>query len=256
MGKMEAPAVNVHPDSFIGTVMAVEGIADAAALLHGPDGCRKNLSSLSGKVYPRDPPADSGLSVPYYRGIPRVPCTEILSDDYISGAEHKVADALSFVCEREKGPVAIVCTPGASLIGDDINKAIRDCGAENRALNLDADTASGTCAGGLDSALARIADFLIKEPCEKKKGTVNVLGVNILTKDWISVREEFENVLGLMDLDIICFLGAGCTSDEIRASAGAEYNIVLSPEYCGKTSEYYEKKYGIKPVGLGYAPVG
>ena len=248
--------LNVHPDGFIGTVIAVEGIADATTLLHGPDGCRKNLSSLSSKVFPGKPSVRNDLSTPYFHGMDRVPCTGVLSDDYISGAQRKVHDALAFVSEKTGGLVAVVCTPGASLIGDDVGKAIGDLGLESRVIDLGPSQISLTCAEGMDLALRRIAEFLIQTPAHKVAGTVNVLGLSVITKDWTAVRAEFAEVLGLIGLKVNCFLGAGCTTEEVRSSAESEFNIVLCPEYCRETSRYYEERLGIPSVGLGYAPVG
>ncbi len=246
----------VKPDGFIGTVMAAEGIADSTTLLHGPDGCRKNLSVLSSKVFPREPIKGMNISTPYYHSMPRVPNTGIISTDYIVGAQGKLSDALGFVGKYEKNMICVVCTPGASLIGDDVEKAIRDSGVGCMVLSLDSSLISRSCGEGMDETLAKIAGQVIEAPGERVEGTVNVLGLTVLTKDWTSVRKELDEILGLMGLKVACYLGAGCTTDDIRASASAEFNIVLSPEYSRVTSQLYGDRFGIPSIGLGYAPVG
>ena len=250
--------MKVKSDGFIGTVMASEGISDATTLLHGPDGCRKNLASLSSKVYYRPPQGRFTISTPYYHGMPRVPCTGVISTDYIVGAQKKLADALKFVGGYEKGLITVVCTPGASLIGDDQEKSIREAGLEGRVVCLDSGLISKSCGEGMDRTLQHIADSLIESSwaAPKEEGTVNVLGLNVLTKDWRSVRKEFDEILGLMGLKVTCYLGAGCTTEEIRRSATAEYNIVVAPEYSRVTAEFYQERFGIPSVTIGYAPVG
>ncbi|AMK14497.1 nitrogenase component 1 type oxidoreductase [methanogenic archaeon mixed culture ISO4-G1] len=246
----------VKPDGFIGTVMAAEGIADSTTLLHGPDGCRKNLSVLSNKVFPRDNCCKFDMGTPYYHNMPRLPCTGIISTDYIVGAQGKLSDALRFVSQYEDNMITVVSSPGASLIGDDVNKAINDSGFESLALALDSSLISKSCGYGMDRTLEKIADFIIKDARPTVKDTVNILGLNVLSKDWQTVRKELDEILGSLGLKVTCYLGAGCTVDEIRRSASAEFNVILSPEYSKETASYYKRRFGIPAICLGYAPVG
>ena len=244
----------VNPDGFIGAVMAVEGIEDATVLMHGPDGCRKNLTSLSNKVYPREGPRID-LGTPYYRGLNRIPCTGIVSTDYIHGAYRKLEDALRFIQTREKGLIVVIPSPGASLIGDDVSKAIRECGLEDRAMVMDSNLISMPINLGMDKALLKIVSTVASDQ-EKVKNRVNVLGLNILMKDWKAAKEFVNTILALMGLEPGCFLGAGCTLEEIRRSPSAEYNLIIAPEYCTEIAQFYEERFGVKTIDMGYSPVG
>ncbi|MDR1691115.1 MAG: nitrogenase component 1 [Candidatus Methanoplasma sp.] len=243
------------PDGFIGAVMAIEGISDAAVLLHGPDGCRKNLTVLSNKSYPRPEPG-CGVGMPYYRGYPRVPCTGVLSMDYIHGAYEKLRDALDFVKAKNNSFVAVVCSPGASLIGDDCSKAIEECGISDKAIILDAHVLSGPFSDGMDLTIARVIEKLSSERSSPIEDSVNILGLNILTKDWRTAVEEFRTIFELMGLKVICCVGAGSSIEEMRESVNAQYNIVLCPEYARTTASFYLERYGIESISLGYSPVG
>lgn len=246
--------MKVRPDGFIGMVMGIEGISDATTLMHGPDGCRKNLTVLSSKCYPRGQ-SHVDMSTPYYRGMPRIPCTGVVSSDYIFGSYRKVVEALTFLKEESPGMVVIVSTPGASLIGDDCQKAIAECGMEGIAMAMDADSISHPLGYGFDRTMSEIASRFANAGA-KQKGRVNVLGANVLMKDWPTIVEEFSHMLSLMGLEVGCFLGAGCTVEEIRQSGTAEFNIVLLPEYAERTTETYERLFGTPSVSPGFAPVG
>ena len=243
----------VRPDGFIGAVMAIEGISDAHVLLHGPDGCRKNLAVLSGHCYPRDRNVDA--SGPYFRGSPRVPCTGVESSDYIFGSYRKVVDALEALKRTDAGLVAVMPTPGASLIGDDCGRAIDETGMTYRAFALDATSERGPMAHGFDRAISEAVRKLAV-PKERRKGTVVLLGVSVLMKDWTTVVEEFSDLLALMGLEVVCVPGAGSSTEDIRSSLDAEFAVVLCPEYASATAELYRDTYSVRVVSPGYSPVG
>ena len=245
----------VKPDGFFGVTMAIEGIKDSAVLMHGPEGCRKNLWALTMKVFPRRD-ASVNMRTPYYMGSPRIPCTDLESCDYIYGAYDRVFDALQHVKERDPGLVAVVCSPGASLIGDDCQKAVDECGLSDRALVLDADLSSKPINVGIDLTLRRAVEKLAPRVEKKREGTAVLLGNHVLQKDWESVNEEMSRILGLMGIEVICCLGAGSTVEEIRRSSEAEFAIVICPEYAIETAELYRERYGAVTVVPDLSPIG
>lgn len=247
--------MDARPDGFVGAIMAIEGIKDAEVILHGPDGCRKNLNILSSKSYPR-PKENMNIGVPFYRGSSRIPCTGIISTDYIYGSYDKIESALEFVGRGDSEFIAVVCSPGASLIGDDCNKAISVNKLDSRAISLDASMMSEPLSYGIDHMLADMVSLLAPSDHIMEKNTVNILGLSVLQKDWPTVIEEFTEILSLMGLKVICTLGAGCTIDEVKRSVNAEYDLVLCPEYADETSKLYTEEYGIKEISLGYSPIG
>ncbi len=198
----------VKPDGFFGVTMAIEGIKDSTVLMHGPEGCRKNLWALTNKVYPRKD-RSINMMTPYYRGSARIPCTDLESCDYIYGAYDRVYDALQYIKERDPQFVAIVCSPGASLIGDDCNKAIDENGLTDRAIVLDADLSSKPINVGIDLTLTRVLEKLDQTKERTREGTAVLLGNHVLQKDWESVNEEMCHILDLMGIEVICCLGAG-----------------------------------------------
>lgn len=245
----------VKPDGFFGVTMAIEGIADSTVLMHGPEGCRKNLWALTGKVYPRRD-RSVNMMTPYYRGSARIPYTDLESSDYIYGAYDRVFEALQYIKERDAQFIAVVCSPGASLIGDDCQKAIDENGLSDRAIVLDADLSSKPINVGIDLTLRRVLEKLSPEKLPVEKDTAVLLGNHVLQKDWESVNEEMSHILSLMGIRVICCVGAGCTVKEMRESSRAEFAIAVCPEYAMRTAQFYSENYGMKPVIPEYSPVG
>ena len=244
----------VRPDGFIGAVMAIEGIADAQVLLHGPDGCRKNLTVLSKHCFPRG--RRTGAGEQFFKGLSRIPCTDVVSSDYIFGSYGKVVKALDSLKSCGAGLIAVIPTPGAALIGDDCYRAIRESGTEDLAFVLDASPKGGPLSHGFDRAICEAVRRTAAPKGDRRKDAVVLLGVSILMKDWTAVVDEFSELLSLMGLEVVCVPGAGSSSEEIANSVDAEYGIVLCPEYAVLTSELYESGYGVRIVSLGYSPIG
>ncbi|MBR4227091.1 MAG: hypothetical protein IKR86_10090 [Candidatus Methanomethylophilaceae archaeon] len=245
----------VKPDGFFGVTMAIEGIKDSTVLMHGPEGCRKNLWALTNKVYPRKDRSITRMT-PYYGGSARIPCTDLESSDYIYGAYDRVFDALQYIKERDPGFVAVVCSPGASLIGDDCQKAIDEAGLGDRAIVLDAELSSKPINVGIDLTLRRVLEKLDQPAGGVRRNTAVLLGNHVLQKDWESVNEEMSHILALMGIEVVCCLGAGSSVEDIRGSVDAEFAIAVCPEYSLRTAEYYRERYGMATIVPDCSPVG
>ncbi len=243
------------PDGLTGAIMAVEGISDAAVMLHGPGGCRIRHMVLSTAVYPREDP-DRGSFTPYYYGYPRVPSTYLDEYDYINGAFYKSEEGLETIGSRSPSLIAVIDSPGASLIGDDHDRAIRDNDLGGIAMRITIPTASVPAPEACGKTLEEVMEFLDPPERVERKGTVNILGLSLMDKDWRAAREELEDIVQSMGLEVICVPGAGSSVKEMVDSVNAEFNIVVCPEMCSGLLEWYERR-GVgtirSPAG---APVG
>lgn len=245
------------PDGLDGAIMAVESISDAVAFLHGPGGCRVRLMVHSTAVFPRltgEP--DENYYVPYYNGYPRVPATYLDEYDYINGAYYKVEEGLGVLDSKDPSLVVIINSPGAALIGDNHERAIIEAGMTDRAIYMDESLVSMPMAPSYGHTLAAIMGHLDPERDDVHDKRVILLGLTILDKDWLYVRDELSDMLGSMGLHVMCAPGAGASLDDLRDSVNAEYAVVVCPEACSGLSDYYASK-GVKVVSspMG-APVG
>ncbi len=242
------------PDGFTGAVMGAEGVPDAAVLLHGPGGCRVRHMVHSSATLHRPQDSWDGSRVPYFYGYPRVPATYLDGYDFINGALYKLEEAVPIVEGTGPSVIVMVDSPGAGLIGDDHRRAVEGTGVPT--VIVDGSLASVPVSEGFDSVLTDIMDALDPPDAETEAGTVNLLGLSILDKDWRAAREEMESLLGEMGLRVIATPGAGSSASELADSVRAETNVAVCPEMCAGLSRWYDGR-GIRSVrSPAGAPVG
>lgn len=227
-------------DGFTGAIMAVESITDGIALLHGPGGCRVRHMVYSTAVFPRQEDSGDYLMSPYFCGYPRVPATYLDEYDFVNGAMYKLDEALPAIAARDPGIVVVIDSPGAALIGDDVSAAISDSPLSGKAVHMDESLVSEPCSFGYGYTLKRVMTYLAPERRDVRKGTVILLGLSILDKDWRSGRDELIDMVESMGLEIVCTPGADASVSQLRESVNAEFGVMVCPEMCAGLSDYYE----------------
>ncbi|MBQ3685303.1 MAG: hypothetical protein II933_02750 [Candidatus Methanomethylophilaceae archaeon] len=236
----------LEPSGFIGAAMAVQGIRDATVVLHGQNGCRKGLlasQSLLVRTEERD-----GR---FYGKEGAIPYSNIRPEDYYRGTLEKLEDVMGHLSSEGYGLRVVMCSPGISLVGDDLRKV-----GSSDSMILDTDDLPEDCPSGFDSCIRGIVEHLTPEQGERIPNGVNIIGLSIMHKDWASYCHELSHLLKDAGFMIVCVLGAGCSTEDIRASANASYNIVVDPAYAGETSELYESRFGIPSISIGECPIG
>ncbi len=251
------------PDGLTGAIMAIEGIPDAATFLHGPGGCRIRHMVLSSAVFPHDgrmgddsAPYYYNDIVPYYFGYPRVPASYLDEYDFINGAYYKSEEGLGTIAMNGPSIIVIIDSPGAALIGDDHSRAIRENGLEDRVMHTDESLASMPAPVACGHTLRRVMDFLDPPRDVVRKGTVNLLGLSVLDKDWRAAREELVGLVESMGLEVLCTPGADSPVKDLIGSMEAEFNVVVCPEMCAGLSHWYESRGIPSIVSPAGAPVG
>ncbi|MDI9394200.1 MAG: nitrogenase component 1 [Euryarchaeota archaeon] len=248
------------PDAFTGSILAVEGIKDAAVILNGPTGCKLHHGFLSDRQFPRESSHDPlAFQDKFYFGQPRVPCTGLDGEDYIHGSLEKFEMALAAIAAKEKGLLMVINSPGASLVGDDLESVIKKMGMQNRCFVVENPGLSLPAAQGFENvALALLEHMKLQSsqlPVNPKK--VNLIGLSLLHKHWEGSVMEMKRLLSFLDLEVGAVFLAGTSLNEIKESGDAACNIVLFPEYGRRIADWYRKNFGtpavLSPLG---APVG
>lgn len=246
------------PDAFTASILTVEGIKDASALLNGPTGCKIYHSFLSDRHFPRgashDPMAFQGE---FYFGQLRVPSTYLDWEDYVEGSLEKLEKLLSTVAEKNNDLLAVINSPGASLIGDDLETALKKSGVSERCFTVDCAGFSLPAPIGFENTGLAILEHLDLKPLSRKENRVNIIGLSILHKHWEGTVAELKKLLSLLGLEVGAVLFAGTSVEELKNSSSSACNIVLFPEYGQKIAEWYRERFGIpsvlSPMGV---PVG
>ncbi|MBR7005373.1 MAG: hypothetical protein IKH98_00345 [Candidatus Methanomethylophilaceae archaeon] len=246
---------SVRPDGLVGALMAAEGFEGVETVLHGPGGCRFRYMRLAQELYPRDGALSCPRDRAFYFGSPRIPCTFLDEDDYIYGGSYNLAEALEEVAKGGSRMIVIE-SPATALIGDDIQGCISGHGLEGRAMPFRKHLVSMPMNEGFDELCREYVEFLSPRKEEKIPGTVNLLGLPILCRDWKGSLEEVSRILGMMGLRVTSSIGSGCSYEDVMRSSTAEFDISVFPEFCVSTAELYRDRFGIECNSCCFAPVG
>jgi nitrogenase molybdenum-iron protein alpha/beta subunit len=242
-----------RPRGLLGYMLAFEGVSDAATIVHGPTGCKQYPADFSEKSFrTRDEKSVRDLfsfEEKYYFFQPRIPCTYLDGDTFVSGASERLQDLYSLVVSKKPGLIGVINSPGASLIGEDLTK-----------LRSDIPTAvcespgySHSMSEGFQDGVIEIVRTLCKGPSSKKKG-VCILGMGIWQHRWEDSLREIRRMLGLCGIEVTAAVCAGSSAEEIAKLPSSELNIVISEEFGKRVAEYCKESFGTDYV-CGY-PLG
>lgn len=244
----------IGPDGFTGAVMAVESVPGAAVLMHGPGGCRVRTSLLSMSLVPREDRRWGEYGEPYYSGYSRVPASYIDGEDYIGGAVRKLEDALEYVRRGGYRLIAVIDSPGASLMADNHMAAIRDLGVSDGTIVLEIPIMSAPVRRTYGRTLAEVIRQIDPAP-GRRLGTVLLIGLTVMDASWQDAKDELSSYLEDMGLEVLCAPGAGASVEELAESVKAEFAVAVCPESCDGLSDLY-RSMGVTVFLPQEAPVG
>jgi nitrogenase molybdenum-iron protein alpha/beta subunit len=244
---------SISPDSLTGAIFALEGFRDACVILNGPTGCKFYHSAISESQFPRglegDPARYAG---DFYFGQSRVPCTYLDGYDYVFGSGEKLSALLRRAAAEDCKLIAVVNSPGAALIGDDLERLLAREISGLPCLTIENTGYSGAFGTGYQNALLRALDKAAYGPDRDEAGpgmgaekTVNLLGMCIYQKHYDENAKTLERLLALCGIDVLSAPGAGGDFRRLFRSAGARLNVAVYPEYAGRIAQRYESLYAI-----------
>jgi nitrogenase molybdenum-iron protein alpha/beta subunit len=248
----------IQPDGFTGALLACESVLDGAVILHGPTGCRGHHSALSERAFPRDiSPEKLNFLEPFYFGQPRIPTTYLDGDDFVFGAREKLVKALKESMNRNPSLVAVVNSPGAALIGDNIVQSVSEAGISIPCAVVEMPTLSCSLAEGYQQGLIAMLQSLSLPACAPEARTVVLIGLSIAHRHWDGSLAELRRLLALCGIEVVCALGAGSSVEEYRRIPRAACYAVVCDEYADRIGLWLNERYRgtIAASTLG-APVG
>ena len=226
---------SISPDSTSGIIFAMESVSNGTTLLNGPTGCKFYHGAVADykraffhNLNPLDFPDK------YYFGQPRVPCTFLDKRDYVYGSSEKLIEGLRFIEERgESEFVAIVNTPGAALIGDDLEGIITKSQVKLPVLAVESPGFSEGFITGYKAGLIRLISYFTKVSKKEKviDDWVNILGLSIYDNYSQGDKDEIKRLLSLCGININCFLGCDADIEQIKNVGKAKLNVVIDKNY-------------------------
>ena len=290
---------SISPDGLTGIIFALEGMKNTIVLLNGPMGCRFYHSTTSGYLMQRPllylPAGENGERVrvdynylnDWFFRQERVPCTYLDGYDYVYSTRDKVREALLFIRENIGFDLlAIVNSPGAALIGDNLLEIARETLGSRRVVMAESPGYSVTFEEGYSEAcLALLSQAGVSLWAEEKKKTaqdtgfqeagfgekrplqeeiqdphpvkkVNILGISIWHRYFEGDIQEIKRLLSLCGIKVNAVLCADCSLEELQNMKNADLNIVLDPEMGTEPAKYLKKQTGVPYYSCSLLPIG
>jgi nitrogenase molybdenum-iron protein alpha/beta subunit len=247
-----------EPDGFFGSILAVEGITDACTILNAPTGCKMHIGELSKDQFRREiGQHDMRWAEEFYFGQDRLPCTYLDDYDYVFGPAEKLEYVFGRVAEKGYSYIAVLNSPGASLIGDDLQRYIDWAQLKTPTLVLDKPHFTEPFESGWIEAACNSIDALTPREMPVVERTVNLVGLSIWHKQWKGSRAELERLLALCGIKVHAVLMADCTVEQIRRLRSAACNVVVHDELGGPLAEHLADRYNMPLVRSEVgAPIG
>jgi nitrogenase molybdenum-iron protein alpha/beta subunit len=257
---------NITPDSFSGALFAVEGIKDACTILNGPTGCKFYHSAIADTQFLRTSTFDPlEYTEGFYFGQSRIPSTYLDSEDYIFGSRDKIAAILRAVVQKGAGLIAVINSPGAALIGDDLRRLLAEEVQGIPSFAMENSGFSGSFASGYQKAIICALDAVKQRKNSNdsniasgissaanssnaenktKKHLINLLGFCIYQKYYAQNYTVLKRLLDLCGIGVNAVPGARDSAAALAKIDQAELNIAVYPEYSLEIAEKLKGSYG------------
>ena len=238
-----------RPDGFIGAVYALEGIEDGATILNGPTGCKLFLSRTAEDQYRREfDYEEMRYAEEFFFQQPRVPCTYLDDYDFVFGASQKLEYVFAIVAEKGYRFIGVLNSPGAALIGDDLERYIEWSGIETPTMVIDKPDFTRNFEEGWTTAVKRVIATLDPTPVATKEKCVNLVGMSIWQKDWQESLKNLTALLAACGVTVHTTVCAGCSVEDLRNLRCAQCNVIVHDELGHGIAEWLEERYGMSLV--------
>jgi nitrogenase molybdenum-iron protein alpha/beta subunit len=248
---------NIGPDSFSGALFAVEGVRDGCTILNGPTGCKFYHSAISDSQFMRQATYSPLEYTEGFFGQPRIPATYLDGHDYVFGSGEKLSNILRMAAGKKYALIAVINSPGATLIGDDLDRFIagETKGASIPCFALENSGFSGAFGSGYQKAMLKVLDVLeLKKETPKGNPAVNLLGLSIYQKYFDNNYKTIRKLLELCGIETISAPGAGDPVAAMKNIPSAALNVVIYPEYGKETAEYLKERFALPYIIPGEGP--
>jgi len=235
--------------SLGGALSTLEALPETIPILHCAVGCAGSIAwSQNG---------GSALQVGGHCGGLSVPSSNVCEQDIVFGGTDRLHEQIESTIEIMEGRLYVVITGCVTeIIGDDIRSVTTEFSDRVDIVAANTGGFKGNSYLGYDLVLSEIVRRYVKKGAEKKKKSVNILGVvPYMDCFWrgnlIGVRRLLEKI----GVQVNTFFTDEDTLDGLKNSSSAELNIVLSDVYGLETAKTYEETHNI-PYITANLPVG
>ncbi|MDR2648492.1 MAG: hypothetical protein LBB94_02080 [Clostridiales bacterium] len=233
-----------------GALFTLRALPRTAPIIHASAGCGYSLyGALS---------AGAGYLGGGYCGGAAWSSTNVVEREIVFGGEERLEEQIRATIELMDADLYVVVTGCmVEMIGDDAAAAaavFRD--AEAPVLAIPTPSFKGDSYAGYDMALSGLFRGFTRLGAEKRKDTVNLLGL-VPGQDafYKGNLTELKRLLEQLGLRVNTFFGEGETLDNLRNASEASLNLVLSDRYGIKAAQVFEEIHGV-PYRVLPFPIG
>ncbi|MDR0459053.1 MAG: nitrogenase component 1, partial [Coriobacteriales bacterium] len=138
----------------------------------------------------------------------------------------------------------VVNSPGAALIGDDLNQLMAESVSTTPHFAIESTGFSGYFGDGFQTAINKMIDVLDLPQTGVRPQSVNLLGIGLDQKyfdnNYLTLRELFS----LCGIEVISAFGATDSLQTIKQARQAALNVVVCPEYGTATARKLLQEWG------------
>ncbi len=244
----------MEADGLLGAMIASESLGLTDTMINGAGGCRSRAQIMMHELIPSYSPENGGCRrSKCFSKQSRLPCTYLNNDDIIFGTAAKVTEGIDSVSSVTGKRAVLLDTLGASLVCTDYSGLTGN--SRTDPIIIEGDLSSMTLSAGYDVAMRSILSAV--EMDDAPKNGINLLGYGIMDPGWEYGAEDLRHILGLMGVEVNCFLGCMPTSESVKICGRSVLNVMIHPEYCTGTAEMLKDRFGtpyLRPKSG--APVG
>lgn len=222
--------------AFNGAAHTVMQVQDAATIVHGPRSCAylSSLGAISAEHRLRN---NYGLHIASY-GVPDIHCSQMDEHTVIFGGNTALETTVQRVVKERPGPVFIVTTCSAGIIGDDARVAIRAATGGNgpaRILFIPADgDITGDYMQGVLDAMRTIAHEWIDPNVTPEDDTVNIVAEKNLATNTEANFEIINGLLSALGIRVNCRFIRRCTTSQLEGFRRGRLNLLASDDTFGR----------------------
>jgi len=236
--------------AMAGALGVLRAIPRAIPIIHASAGCGYNIYNGTN--------AGSGYLGGGYCGAASTPSSNVVERDIVFGGEERLAEQIQSTLEIMDGDLYVIVTGCmVEMIGDDSVAVAKTFADHNKpVLAVSTPSFKGNSYYGYDILMEALVKQYVISKKQKTERKVNILGI-VPGQDvfWKGNLKEIKRVLHLIGIEANTLFGEGETLDDIKNSADAALNIVVSDVYASLTAEAYQQEHHIPYIRTAM-PVG
>lgn len=233
-----------------GAVGTLKTLPRVIPILHSSAGCGGNIAGAlnNGAAY---------LGNGYCSGQ-SLSSSNVFEKDIVFGGEDRLAEQIENTLKIMDGDLYFVLTGCmVEMIGDDVHNVVKRFQSyEKQVLAAETGGFHGNSFKGYEIVLKTLFRDFVEQKSEKKSYLVNLWGiVPIQDVFWKGNLRALKKLLGKLGYEVNTFFGEGETLENLKNSAAATLNIVVSETFGIEAAEVFQEVHGVPYISVPF-PIG